>query len=113
MQLPQSFARGVQESKSGEKALPILRTMEYAQDQNLVVAHAVDHQPAIKRKDDGNPAKLSKAIRGRFAGNTGSWKAAQKSRGVKDGGKESVGNGRTRVACEPVPSAFDLTKSYC
>jgi hypothetical protein len=84
--------------------------MEY---ENPIVAHAVDHQPAIKRKDDGNPAKLLKAIRGRFAANTGSWKAAQKNRSVKDRGKESVGNGRIRVACKPVPSAFDLTKSYC
>lgn len=100
-------------AQSAEEALPILRAVENAQDQNLISTHAIDHEPSIEGKDDWNATQFPKLRRGYFADHACTRKCAEQSRCLEDGGEKAISDCETCLAGEAVPSAIDLTKSCC
>jgi hypothetical protein len=87
--------------------------MQDAQDEDLIAAHAIDHEPPVERQGYRDAAEFVELRCGGMAPGPGARKAAELCCGVKDGGEEAVCDGWSGLTSEPVPTAVDLTKSCC
>jgi hypothetical protein len=96
--------------RSVEEALPVLRAVKDAQNEHLLPANPIDHEPSIKRQNDRDSAEFAKFWRGCLATSSRARKAAQYICGFIDRRQESVSDGGTGVGGETIPPPVDLTQ---